>query len=232
MPNDQPLQAYYDALQQAFVQLWAGVFSFILSSLGAIVIFIIGWLFALAVEQMVAQTLKVLRFKHALDKLGWSDLLARVDQKFDAARFVASLVRWFVVLVFLLAAADILKLSAFTDFLRDVLVYIPNIVIAALVLLVAALVSDIADRVVVGAVRAAGFGYAKFVGGVAKWSILVFAVLAALTQLGVAPQLLQTFFTGLVAMVAIAGGLAFGMGGKDFAADVLMGVKNRLSERE
>ena len=127
---------------------------------------------------------------------------------------------------------DVLGLSQVTEFLRSVvLTYIPQVIVAALILLVAAVLADVVYRIVGGAARAAHLPSAGFLGGIAKWAIWVFAILAALFQLGIAGVFIQTLFTAFVGMVAIAGGLAFGLGGKEAAGRFLDKLRAEISNR-
>ena len=115
-------------------------------------------------------------------------------------------------------------------FLRDVvLLYLPNVIVAALMLLAAALVADALQKIVLSSAKAASLGSASFLGGVTKWAIWVFAILAALYQLGVAGPFVQTLFTGFIAMLSIAGGLAFGLGGKEAAARFVEKLRGDIS---
>lgn len=107
------------------------------------------------------------------------------------------------------------------------MLYIPNVVVAALILIIAALVANTVERLVRGSVEAAGYK-GSLVGVVARWSIWIFAFVAALQQLGVATALLQTIVTGLVAALALAFGLSFGMGGKDAASAIIERVRGEL----
>lgn len=228
-----PTQTYYsDVLLQSFSDLWGKVASFVPNVVFAIILFLIGWIVALALEQVVVRLLKALQVEKLLSRLGWDDLLRRMELKFDASNFIGALVRWFIVIAVLLAVADILNLDALTDFLQRVLLYIPNIIVAALILLVAAIVGDFLDRLIVASVKAAGFSYGRALGAIAKWSILVFGLLIALDQMQIGGNIINTLFTGLVAMIAIAGGLAFGFGGKDLAAEMLSRLKARVEDRE
>ena len=133
------------------------------------------------------------------------------------------------VIVFLMAAADILRLTEITDFLKRVLLYIPNIFVAILILIVAALVAEFLGKFIRASMEAGRLSAARFIGSVAKWSVWVFALFAALLQLGVAPSLINIIITGFVAMIAIGGGLAFGLGGKDSAKEVLDKIKKDIS---
>ena len=218
-----------DVFVGSFQTLWAGFASIVPQIVFAIVLLIFGWIVAMFLEQVVSRLLKMVKLNDALEKSGALEGLKKADVKFDASAFLSAIVRWFVFFVFLMAVADLLGLSAFNAFLTSVLLYVPNIVLAALILLVTAISADLLDRLVSGSVRAAGFSYGSMVGSLARWSVFVFGFIAALQQLGIATDLLQTLVTGIVAMIAIAGGLAFGLGGKDLASDILDKIRRRIS---
>jgi len=130
--------------------------------------------------------------------------------------------------VFLVASLDILQLTAVTDFLKtSVLGYLPNVIVAALVLVVATVIADFMGKVVTASAKASNVRSANFLGTLTRYAIWIFALIIALGELGIAAAYMQIIFTGLVAMLALAGGLAFGLGGKEWAG----GVLSRLSER-
>jgi small-conductance mechanosensitive channel len=134
------------------------------------------------------------------------------------------------VVLFLLIAVEILGLTELADFLRSVLNYLPNVVVAALIFVVTVIVVDIVEKVVRAAVESIKVGYGHLVSVIVKWSIWVFAVLAILHQLGIARPFMETLFTGLIAVLVIAGGLAFGLGGKDLAAELLQDLKRKVKK--
>lgn len=209
-----------------------GVVLFVPKLIIALVIFIIGWIVAVALGKVVEQIVKALKVDVALKSIGADEPLERAGMKLDAGAFLGGLVRWFVILVFVLAAIDVFGLTQVTEFLRGVvLVYIPQIIVAALILVAAALLADVAQRVVEGSAKAAHLPSSGLLGGMTKWSIWVFAILAALYQLGIAGPFVQTLFTAFVAMLALAGGLAFGLGGKDHASKFLDRLKSDISSR-
>ena len=144
--------------------------------------------------------------------------------------FFGAVVKWFVIIASLLASSNILGLSAVSQFLRDILLYIPNVAVAALILVIAAFVADGAEKFVRGSAEMAG-RHGAFIALIIRWAIWIFALLAALLQLGIAPGLVQTLVTGVVAAIAIAFGLAFGLGGKEVAADMLQKMKNEMTRR-
>lgn len=224
------VQTWGDVLIASFQQLWSGVVGFVPQLIIAFIVFIIGWVIAVALGKVVEQIIRAIKVDMALKSLGIESPLGRAGFKLDSGAFIGGLVRWFFILVFLLAAVDVLGLSQVTEFLRSVvLTYIPQVIVAALILVAAALLADLAHNLVEGSARAAHLPSAGFLGGVAKWSIWIFALLAALYQLGIAGPFVQTLFTAFVAMVALAGGLAFGLGGKDLASRYLDRLREDIS---
>lgn len=204
------------------------VIGFVPNIIGAIIVFIIGWIIAVGLGKLVKQVVDAIKVDQLLEKMGVKEVLEKADLRLDSGAFVGALVRWFLIIVFLLAATEILRLPEVTGFLRDVLLYVPNIIIAVVIMLAAVLLANVLHRIVKAAVSAAGLSSADFLATLTRWAIFVFAFLAALIQLGIAPALINTLITGLVAMLAIAGGLAFGLGGKDYAAQLIEKVRRDI----
>ncbi|OHA08590.1 MAG: hypothetical protein A3A44_02105 [Candidatus Sungbacteria bacterium RIFCSPLOWO2_01_FULL_60_25] len=224
------LRTWGDVVVESLMQSWAAVGNFIPLFIGAVVVFLIGWVVAVALGSLVEQIVKAIRIDAMLQKLELEKALERGGVRLNSGVFLGALVRWFVIIVFLLAAANILGLSQVSEFLTQVLYYIPNVVVAALILLIALKVAEVVERSTRASAEAAGMRGA-IVGVMARWAIWVFAVVAALLQLGVATVLIETLLTGLVAMLAIAFGLAFGLGGKDAASSFIDKVKREISGR-
>lgn len=224
------LQSWGDVVVTSLQQSWTAVADFIPLLIGAIIVFLIGWIVAVALGTLVEQVVKSLRVDSLLEKLEVEKALERGGVRLNTGAFIGALVKWFLIIVFLLAAVNIIGLSQVSDFLKQVLYYLPNVVVAALILLIALKVAEVVERAVRASAEAAGFKGA-FVGLVARWAIWIFALVAALLQLGVATVLLQTLVTGLVAMLAIAFGLAFGLGGKDAASTFIERMRRDMSGR-
>jgi hypothetical protein len=139
------------------------------------------------------------------------------------------LIKWFVIIVFLVASFDVLGLAQVNLFLQEVVLgYLPRVLAAALVLLVGGVVGDIAGRVVVTAAKTAGVASAHFAGAVAKWAVWVFAILVALSHLGIATAFSQTLFTGVVIAISLALGLSFGLGGQEAASRYIERMRNEM----
>ena len=224
------VQTWGDVLVSSFQELWLGVVGFVPRLLAAVIIFIIGWLVALALGKVVAQIIRSLKVDKALQSLGMEEPLSRAGMRLDSGAFIGGLVKWFFIIVFLAWTVEILGLTQVTTFLQDVVItYLPNVVVATLILVAAALIADTTSRVVSGSARAANLPSAALLGGVAKWAIWIFAFMAALYQLGIVGPIIQTLITGVVAALAIALGLAFGLGGKDQAAKFLERLRADIS---
>ena len=219
-------------LADSFNRLLGGLIELIPTFLFAVFVFVIGWILAVSVGKIVERAIAVFKVDQLLEKLGFKAVFDRAGLKLDFAGFLGMLVRWFLILVALLTAVDILGLSELSDYLRDVLAYLPNIIVAVLILLGTLLIGDLVDKFVSASVKAAELRSADFLGKISRWSLYTFGVLAALSQLGIARELLFTLFTGIVAMIALAGGLAFGFGGKELARDILASLKHDVSEKE
>lgn len=215
-------QGILDSLQMSFYGLWGDVLSFLPELLLAIVIVIIGWILGGSLSHLVEKLFNKLRFDKALDAAGVDHLAERAGYKFRPGQFVGALIKWFVILVFIVAALDILRLEQVTVFFREVaLGYLPKVIVSVLILLGASVLANLASASVVAGAKAAGYKSAELLGSVARYAVILFAVLAVLNQLEIAPELVQTLFTGIVFAVSLALGLAFGLGGKEAASHYL-----------
>ncbi len=219
---------WYTVTIQALQDLWQAFLSFIPALIGAILIFVIGWFLSTGVGRVVAEILKRIKFNQIFEKGSWDEALAKADIKVDTSGFIGAVVKWVLVIVFLLASVEILGLREFAGFLRGVLNYLPNVIVAALIFVVTVIVVDIVEKIVRVGVESIKVGYGQMVSVVIKWSIWAFAILAILYQLGIARPFMETLFTGLVAMLVLSLGLAFGLGGKDVAAEILQDLKKKL----
>lgn len=222
-----------DALQGSLYEIWFTVMQYLPAILSAVLIFIIGWVIGIVLYRVVDELVRALHIDAALKAAGLGDIVKSAGFQLDTGKFLGSLIMWFVVLVFLVASLDILGLNRVTIFLQQVvLFYLPQVIVASLIIIVGAIVANVVRNMVTGTAKAAGVHSASFAGAVAKWAIWLIAILAALNQLGVATEFVQTLFTGFVVALALAFGLAFGLGGKDSAARVLEHIGDEISHRK
>jgi hypothetical protein len=223
------LTTWANTLNSSFQSLFFGLVDFVPNLIIAVIIFVIGWLIGAGLGRVVAQIVSSLRVDQALRAAGVEKVLERAGFKLNTGAFLGMLVKWFFVVVFLVASLEVLGLTQVTIFLRAVVLgYLPQVFVAVLILLVAAVVADAAQRVVAASAAAANMRSANLLGAIARWAIWIFAVLAALNQLQVATGFVQTLFTGVVVAVALALGLSFGLGGQAAAAKWLDKIREEV----
>ena len=219
-----------DVVQRSFTGLWFTVVQYLPAIIAAVIVFIIGWIVGVILYRIVVEVVKVLRIDDALRTAGLEEAAKEAGFHLDIGRFLGTLVMWFMVLVFLVASLDILGLNRVTIFLQQVvLLYLPQVIVAVLILILGAVVAEVVKGVVSGSARAAGAHAANLAGAVAKWSIWVFAIMAALDQLQVATSFIQTLFTGVVIALSLAFGLAFGLGGKEAASRTIERIRSEIA---
>ena len=201
--------------------LWGEVLNFLPALIGAIIIFIIGLIIASLLEKVVERLIFYLKIDNVMRKAEVEGYLERANVRLNVGTFIGKLVYWFIVVAFLLAASDILNFTAFSDFLKQVLNFIPSVIIAVLIMLAALVVANFLRQLVTASVASAKLNYAKGLGALTWWVVVVFGLLTALPQIGINSAIIQTLVMGLIAMLALAGGLAFGLGGRGHAARFL-----------
>ncbi len=195
----------------------------------AVAIFVIGWIVGWLVERVVHSVFRALPFfDEALKNIGLEEVLKRANIRVDLGKFFGVLLKVFIIFIFLVAALEVLGLESVNQFLTEqVLNYIPNIVSAALIVVIGLIAANFASKFVAGSSRAA-----KVEGGVAakitQWAIVVFSILIALGELGIANEIIQSMIVGIIAALSLGIGLAFGLGGQQVAADFLNRLRNDI----
>jgi small-conductance mechanosensitive channel len=224
------IENWGEVFTRSLQDLWYGVASFVPNLILALVIFAIGWVLALLIEKLVESLFKALKVDAALKSAGMEDVVKRAGHNLNSGLFVGAFVKWFIIIVFLMASFDVLKLNQVNGFLRDVVNYLPTVIVAILILMVAVVVANAMQKLVVASARAANIKSAELLGRITKWAIWIFAILTALFNLGIAPALIQTVVMAVFAGLALAIGLAFGLGGKDAAQKMIEKTTHKLLE--
>lgn len=220
---------FTDIFQGPLFELWETVIAYLPNLLGAIVIFLLGIIVAVVLCSAVEQVIKLLRIDELAQKLEIKSQFERAGIPLHIGRLLGWIVKWFFIIVALIAATDILGWDQLTEYLQKIVLFIPNVIIAVIILLAGILLGNFVQRIVKSAVEAARLASANFLSGVSKWAIFIFSFMAAMVQLEIAPDLIRVLFTGLVFMIALAGGLAFGLGGRDHAEKFLGRLKKDIS---
>jgi len=219
-----------DIISQSFQSAWIVVVNFLPSFIAALIVLIIGLLIASVLRTIFERIISAIKIDMVLRKLGLENFLVRGGLKLDSAKFIGALIYWFFVVVTVLAASDILGLWGLSSFLNQVLLYFPNVIVAVLILVAAILVANFLRSLVRASVSSAKLHGAKFLSTLTWWVVVIFGFLAALLQLGVASELIQSIVIGIIAMFALAGGLAFGLGGKEYAASWIAKFRSHTEE--
>jgi len=218
------------AVLDALVILWDKVLAYLPNIIAALVILIIGVLISKAIAKLVQKIIEALKIDAYVRKINIVQKIEEGGTRVILSKILGWLVKWFLYIVLLIAISEILALGQFTNFLREIALYLPNVIIAVLILVVGLVLGDFVDRLIISILKGTKAKLAPLVGAVAKWSIFVFSILAALIQLGVAVTLIQTLFTAIMVTIALSAGLAFGLGGRDAARDFIEKVKQDVSE--
>lgn len=225
------VQTWGEAITKSLMDLWARFVNFIPQLVGAILVFVIGLILASVLGKVVERIVRAFHIDQALSRMHISERFRQAGFNFSVAAIFGGIVKWFLILVFLMAATDILGLAEVTKFLNDIILYLPNVLVATVILSIAVLLANFVYAIVRGSTRAAGIMSASLLATIVKWAIMIFGILAALIQLGIAPSLVNTLFIGVVGAISLAAGLAFGLGGREEAALLLRKVREEMTNK-
>ncbi len=224
------VEDWYSAIIQPFLNQLLLVF--IPKLLLAIVVFIIGYFIAVGIGRLITEILKGLKFNRLFSKESWQKALEKADIKVDPSAFIGAIFKWVFVIVTLLLTVDILNLVKFAELLRDVINYIPNVIVAVLIFVVGVVIADIVEKIVRATVERMKIEYASLAASIVKWTIWIFLVFLILDQLLPKSDLVQILYKGIVygIVAAIAGSvaLAFGLGGKEAAAQAIENIRRKI----
>lgn len=215
------LLSWQGALLSSWAQVWSSFLGILPSLLGAIVIFGVGLILAYWLKRLIIEALKLVRFEKVSSSIGADKYLAKAEIRYGLIELLGTAVEWIIILIFFLAAVDVLGLSAVSAVLATVLGYIPNVVAAALIFAAGYIIAGLAAALVRSALVSVDHEAAKPIGRLTRWVILLVAFFAALDQLRIAQGLIATFFQGLTYTIVLVVGLSVGLGAKDLVAKIL-----------
>ena len=226
------IQDWSAILSDSLGGLLEGFLNFVPKLIGAIVVFVVGWLIAVWVGKFIAEVLKRAKLDKVFEKTKWEEALEKAEFKMTMSSFIGAIVKWVLAIVFIGSAIKILGLSQFDSFIDGILGWLPNLVVAAAIFVVAVIIADFAEKLVKAIVGKMNVKHVNLIGAVVKWSIWLFAAFAILAQLavGAAGEIIQILVTGFVALIVISASLALGLGGKDIARDALQNFRNKMGE--
>jgi hypothetical protein len=217
-----------DVFNTSLQGLWFGFVQFAPRLILAVVFFIIGWVLGSLISKAIQQVFSSLKIDSLFSSIGADGFFKRAGMNLNSGYFVGEVVRWFVIIVFLLPSLALVGLTDVTSFLSEgILGFLPQVIIAAFVLIIAAIVSEGLAKIVLATAKSVNLKSARMLSLVAKYAIWIFAIIIVLGKLGLGDYM-SILFTGLVAMLALGGALAFGLGGKDAAQRLI----ERLGESD
>jgi hypothetical protein len=212
---------FTETLMMSFRDAFTMIVGAIPRILGFIIIVAIGWFVSSLLAKAVTGLLRAIRFDELMQKAGLSDFMNKMGTGIDSVGIIAGIVKWIVRVVVLLVAFDTLGLPAVSDVMRQLLLWLPNLVVAIFVLFIGGIAARAVGNIVRGATAEGGFSNPETLANISRTAVWAFAIVVAINQLGIATNLINTLFTGFVGALAIACGLAFGLGGRDLASRTL-----------
>jgi len=219
-----------DVFSESLKTLWWSFVQFTPKLVVAIVFFVIGWVLGSLIAKAIQQVFNSLKIDSLFASVGAGNFLRKAGLNLNTGYFVGEVVRWFVIIVFLLPSLNLVGLTDVSAFLKDdVLGYLPQVIIAAFVLIIAAIVSEALSKTVLATAKVVNLKTANMLATVAKYAVWVFAFIIALGKLGLGDYM-SILFSGIIAMLALAGALAFGLGAKDHASRLISKVSSEVHE--
>jgi hypothetical protein len=221
----------YASIQPFLEQL----FVFVPRLLLAIIVFVVAYIISAGIGRLVTEVLKGLKFNKLFEKEGWQKAIERAEIKVDPAAFIGAIFKWVFVIISILLAVDIMQLTKFADLVMNVLDYLPNVIIAVLIFVVAVVIADIVEKLVRATVEKMKVAYASLAASIVRWTIWIFAIFMILDQLLPQSDLVQTLYKGIVygavSAIALAVGLAFGLGGRDSAGEAIKNMVRKINQK-
>ncbi|MBA3600713.1 MAG: small-conductance mechanosensitive ion channel [Acidobacteria bacterium] len=209
-------EAIYYSLTNAFINF----VSFLPALIGAAIILIIGWFLSGLLANLIERALKAVGLESAVERSGIGDFVRRSGTRMTVSGVIATLIKYFIFLIFVQAAANVLGIPQLTEIINRIILFIPNVVVAMAIIVVGSLIARFLSGLVRSSISELGVGSPNLLATLTQYIVIGFAVIAAIDQLGIAATLVNTLLIGLIGSVALAIGLAFGLGGRDVAAQI------------
>ncbi|MGI8836457.1 MAG: mechanosensitive ion channel family protein [Pyrinomonadaceae bacterium] len=209
-----------DAIWYSFTNALNSFMSFLPALVGAIIVLIIGWIISGFLAKLIVKALNMIGFERAVQNSGISDFIRRSGTKWTTSQMIGEMIKWFIRLIFIQAAANILRMPQLTTIINSIVLFIPNLVVALVIVVIGSLIAKFLSGAVRASVSEMGVGSPNLLATLTQYAVIGFAVIAAANQIGVAAVVVNTLFIGFVAAIALAVGLALGLGGREVGAQI------------
>ena len=221
-----------DVFNASLQDLWMGFAQFTPKLVIAVAFFVAGWVLGSIIAKSLEQVFGALKVDNLLKSVGADNFFRKAGMNLNSGYFVGQVVKWFIVIVFLLPSLNLVGLDSIEAFLKDdVLGFLPRVIVAALILIIATIIAEGVSKTVSASARTISLTSANMLGVITKYAIWIFALIIALGQLGIADYYMNVLFTGIIAMLSIGGALAFGLGGRDAAATFIAKISDEVFHR-
>lgn len=195
--------------------------------IGALLVLLIGWLIAKFIKKVAIKLLKVVRLNWLTEKSGIDKFLKDGGLKITATDLIGSLIYWIIMLIVIMSALNILQLTIAEDLFGQIILYIPNIIISILILLIGSYAAKFVSQAITVSLINMNENSAQLIGKISYYAIIVLTVFIVLSQLNIAENIVTIAFLLIFGAFCLAFGLAFGLGGKEYAADLLKKLKEK-----
>lgn len=227
------MNPFIEILQQSFALLFSNIVGFIPNLIIALALLALGFIVGASFEKVIAHFVRVLKIDPLLETAGVQSFFARGGIHLNTGLFFGGLVKWFIIIAFLMAGLQAVGLTQVNTFLTTVILnYIPQVIIATLMLLVAAVGAKATKTAITSSTKTLGVSVAHFLGAISSFAIWLGTIILVLSQLGIAADFMKILFIGIVSMFSLAFGLAFGLGGKEEAALILSKMRKEISDHK
>ncbi|MDO8513367.1 MAG: hypothetical protein Q7S37_02595 [bacterium] len=219
------LSDWYNTTIDDVSKYWDRIVDFTPRLIGAVLIIVVGLIIARLLKWAVITILEALKVQTFFDRIHFTEVMKKAGITFKVESVSADFIKWLTIVIFLIPSAKILGLDSISDLLERLLLFIPNVIITALIVLIGTLFANVLSQVVKAGSAGIGMTTSRMLAGITRWVIYVFIAFAAFFQLGIPTYLISVMFTGLIAALAIAIGLAFGLGGQNGASDLVKKIR-------
>lgn len=217
----------FDTIRNGFLNIISGIVAYAPSVLTAAVIILLGWLVARLLRNAIIRVADRIKLNDIVDRTGLTAGLRQADIKQTPAQIIGALIYWIVFLNFLLAALRTIGLQAALQPLEDFIGFLPQIVAGLVTLIAGSLLVQFVARAVQGALASMGVEFHQTLGSVVQVVLMGILIIIVIDQMGLDVTLLRNMFTNVVTIIAAGAGLAFGLGGRSVARNVLAGFYAR-----
>lgn len=215
-------------MQEAIFLFYQELLTHLPDFVWALIIIIFGWIISNRIKALSVRVFDKFRLNQILKSLGWESFFDRFDAKMNISKFFGILIEIYFFLLFLIISFEVLNLDTAGKIIEGVVEYYPNIFISMIIFIATIYITDFSKKIVVGSLEKEKITYSNFLGDIIASGTWILAVLAILYQLQIVQTLVLAIFIGVIALLVISLGLAFGIGGIDMAKKILEDIERKV----